>query len=244
MDDYSIWTHVQKRLEAGESHRQVAASLDMTLGQFRYRLRKYREAGEQEVAATREEIDLERPEWREISRLWDEEWEQRGPEDRLVLMVKDPWTLFAHWHLSRSQKEQVSRHFEASWDQLPFSLRLMDVTDLQVDGEQAHCFRVEDTHPSANRFWLPQVKPGRHYLADWGTWTVEGNFFTLLRSNMAETPPQPENRKSLPLKMERAAAFSQVSTTEPGEPYYPEIREGWAERFDGYTWVERKEGNR
>lgn len=223
---------MQKRLEEGASHGEMAESLGLTLGQFRYHLQKCRKAMMNEVAVTQEKVRLERPEWKDDPQLWDETWEQSGIEDRLILMVKDPWTLFAHWQVSALQQRLVSRHFESEWERLPFSLRLCDVTDLYYDGEQAHSIRVEDTHPLASRYWLPRVTPGRHYLAEWGTWTLEGHFFTLLCSNVVETPQISERRNGSVCKLEPVAHRNST---------LPES-ERWGDRFDGYTWVEKKEG--
>ncbi|PTM58406.1 hypothetical protein C8J48_0989 [Desmospora activa DSM 45169] len=230
-------------MEAGASYRQMAEALGLTLGQFRYRLQKYRKAME-EIAVTQAEPRLERPEWKEDSRLWEEEWVQTGIEDRLILMAKDPWTLFAHWRVSPLQQRLVCRHFESEWGRLPFSLRLCDVTDLHYDGKHAHSIRVENTHPLADRYWLAGVTPGRHYLAEWGTWTLEGHFFTLLCSNVVKTPRILEERNRAVLKMEPVASEKTTATTDLEKPFYPDIADRWNDRFDGYTWVEKKEGDR
>ncbi|PTX55354.1 uncharacterized protein DUF4912 [Melghirimyces profundicolus] len=173
--------------------------------------------------------------------LFDESWVRRGPADRLVLMVKDPWTLFAYWTVEEWRKGMVGEHFETEWGGLPFSLRLHQVNDPEYNGENARFTSTADVHPGRDRWYFRGVEPGRRYLAEFGTWTIHGEFFAILRSNVTETPPEPESAG------EPSVRFRKMEPV-PGGPSgkrggaFPGSDEPWSESFDGYSL--REDGKR
>ncbi|HWJ02045.1 MAG TPA: DUF4912 domain-containing protein, partial [Verrucomicrobiae bacterium] len=66
--------------------------------------------------------------------LQDEYWTRTRQTNRLVLLVKDPATIFAYWEVNDLRKRLIREHFQADWLELPFFLQLYDVTDIRFDG--------------------------------------------------------------------------------------------------------------
>jgi len=124
-------------------------------------------------------------------RLFDDSWTRKWEINRLVLMVRDPTRLFAYWEVDDLRKKLVSDHFQAEWDNLPFYLRLHDVSDLVFNGYNSHSVRPTKVHSQCDNWYLSDLRPGRSYVTDFGTTTWKGEFFALLRSNVIQTPPLP-----------------------------------------------------
>jgi hypothetical protein len=173
--------------------------------------------------------------------LVDESWHRNHGLNRLVAMVKEPRTLFAYWELNDSRKQLVQEHFRADWNQLPFYLVVHDVTDLHFNGTNAHDTIRIQVHPRAESWYVHGVAPGRRYQIDFCTQTLGGQLFTLLRSNIVETPPLPQDGAQEPrLKFGtihqetpeylRAHDAQLVPATLQDEP--------WHDQFTGYNLTE------
>ena len=109
-------------------------------------------------------------------------------ENYLVLMVRDPYCLFAYWELTGEQRNLVAGEFGCGWGEVPLLLRLYDVTGINFDGRNAHKFRDLSVHALANNFYLQEIEANRSYCVDLGVITPDGRFVTLLRSNIIATP--------------------------------------------------------
>ena len=122
-------------------------------------------------------------------------------ETRIVLMVKDPWWLYAYWEVdSKSEREARSKLSPAEVEGLHSVLRVYDVTDLPaptVVGAQAgrdfpaqpasHSFDIPLSGLATN--WYIHVNaPNRSFVVDIGLLTKSGRFLTLARSNRITTP--------------------------------------------------------
>lgn len=173
--------------------------------------------------------------------LVDESWHRNHGLNRLVAMVKEPRTLFAYWELNDSRKQLVQEHFRADWNQLPFYLVVHDVTDLHFNGTNANDTIRIQVHPRAESWYVHGIEPGRRYQIDFSTQTLGGQLFTLLRSNIVETPPLPQDGAQEPrLKFGtihqetpeylRAHDARLVPATLQDEP--------WHDQFTGYNLTE------
>ncbi len=135
--------------------------------------------------------------------LFDETWQPYWQGERLVLMVRNPHTLFAYWELADWQRALVCRHFQSDWSQLSFYLQLYDVTDIIFDGQNAHQTRRIPVFSDANRWYIHDVEECRNYVLDFGTTTLSGSFFSLLRSSPVRTP-----RDGYKIQLEPSVTFS------------------------------------
>lgn len=263
-DSQIMWNEILAKLGEGKSQNSIASELGMTRGQFRYRLRKFMELQdlaqtETAAAATK---SAGRADWVEkddiYDSLFDEFWSGIRPVDRMTLLVKDASTLFVYWNVSDLRKRMIGEHFQTAWTSLPFFLQVYDVTDIYFNGYNAHSSRRIPVHPMADSWYLHGMEPGRHYLADFGTTSLYGQFFAILRSNTVEAPPA-----ARPQRHEPSVKFGTLHTTNGNLPWastgpsmefpYPkqhftpqiaQLDEPWRDQFDGYTLSGRKGGGK
>lgn len=165
-------------------------------------------------------------------RLFDDSWTRKWNVNRLVLMVRDPHRLFAYWEVDDLKKKLVSEHFQTEWDNLPFYLRIHDVTDLMFDGYNSHSVSLTRVHAQSDKWYLNEVSPERSYLADFGTTTSQGEFFALLRSNVVQTPPTPTFDMAPQVRFAPVHGIRAVA--EAVQSAIPAPRWPFEQDFDGY----------
>jgi uncharacterized protein len=197
-----LWMQIAKRIEMGEKQKAIAQELGMKPGKFRYQLRKFlmqQQEVEAGTAATAESSRTEesclapkKPLYDET--LFDESWTRRWSGSRLVLLVKEPTTVHAYWEVDEQKRHLVAKHFQSRFEHLPFYLRLYDVTNIDFDGINVHPTETIQVHSEIDNWYVHSARPLRRYLMDFGTTTLSGNFFTILRSNIVQTPPEPRDR--------------------------------------------------
>lgn len=197
----------------------------------------------------------------EARQITDVSWSRTSQSNRLVIMVKDPTTLFAYWEVDTLHKQIICEHFHTDWSQLQLLLQVYDVTDILFDGGNAHSTQRMQVHHSADSWYITQLNPGRRYLADFGTLTGKGQFFPLLRSNVVGTPPMADKIKLEPsvkfAAIEQAgselhnrvqitdeqAASEKRTRASVGLPSPLQREETWRKQFDGYHLAGQKGGD-
>jgi hypothetical protein len=107
--------------------------------------------------------------------------------DRLVLMVKDPWWLFAYWEV-RPETERAARGqlLPQEIAGLKSVLRVYDVTD-QDDPTQAPAMEISLSGLATN-WYIPTNGPGRRFCAELGLLANSGRFVRLAGSNRVTAP--------------------------------------------------------
>jgi len=120
-------------------------------------------------------------------------------DHRIVLMVKDPWWLFAYWEIQPAVERRIrSQLAPEEVGGLQSILRVYDVTDLPT-APAAQAGRDFPTQPAhrwmdiplsglANNWYLHVNAPNRAFIVDIGLLTKAGRFFLLARSNRVMTP--------------------------------------------------------
>lgn len=103
-------------------------------------------------------------------------------EDRLVLMPRDPYWIFAYWEVTPATVEKVK---EASGG-VRLHLRLYDVTNIIFNGQNA--WKSLDTEVTGDNWYLNVPDADCTYLAELGYFDRQGNFVPLIRSNAVRTP--------------------------------------------------------
>ena len=110
-------------------------------------------------------------------------------DDRIVLMVKDPWWLFAYWEI-QPQTERAARSQLLPQEVIGLQsiLRVHDVTGIEFPAQRAHqSFDVALSGLATN--WYVQTNaPGRSFIVDIGLLTNNGRFRLLARSNRVTAP--------------------------------------------------------
>jgi hypothetical protein len=110
-------------------------------------------------------------------------------DTRIVLMVKDPWWIYAYWEV-RAEEDRAARG-QLRPDEavgLQTVLRVHDVTGVNFPSEPAN--RAFDIPLSglANNWYLHVDAPDRSFIVDIGLLTAQGRFLLLARSNAVTTP--------------------------------------------------------
>lgn len=105
-----------------------------------------------------------------------------GPDIRIAW--KDADSLIASWFLSNSTKRQIEDRFAIPLGELPFVLRLYDVTERAVQND-GHDHYVDFTiNLQAQEWILYGIEPKRSYCVDLGVRMVDGRFYSLKRSDI------------------------------------------------------------
>jgi hypothetical protein len=110
-------------------------------------------------------------------------------DNRIVILVRDPWWIFSYWEIRRDKEDEVIRRIESSGDALAKSvLRVYDVTDVNFNGKNAHAYFDIDLKGLANNWYINVGKPDRSWVVEIGIVTAKGEFYVLARSNTVRTP--------------------------------------------------------
>ncbi len=109
-------------------------------------------------------------------------------EDRIALLVRDPYWVYAYWDITRETLARAQEALGERWPEAKSILRVYDVTGVEFDGANANSyFDIEITGGASNWYINIQV-PNRAYCVEIGLLSVAGEFIVLARSNVAATP--------------------------------------------------------
>jgi uncharacterized protein len=109
----------------------------------------------------------------------------RLENDRLVVMVRDPYWLHAYWEIAPRSVERAQSALGQHWHGTVPVLRLFEVAG---DGT-AVLSREIAIHGGVNHWFVDVQNPPRQYRMEIGYLTAGGQFFSLARSNTVTTPP-------------------------------------------------------
>ena len=112
--------------------------------------------------------------------------------DRIVLLGRDPWGLFAYWELTPTSRIETLRELGAEAEGAVEVLRIHDVTFIDFTGENAWTSLDIEPTPGTESWYINVWKPAASYCAELGVRTQAGRFVPIMRSNTVTTPrPQP-----------------------------------------------------
>jgi uncharacterized protein len=109
----------------------------------------------------------------------------RPVQDRLVVMVRDPYWLHAYWELAPRSVERAQSALGQHWHGTKPVLRLFQVA---ADGA-AELQREIPIHGGVNHWYVDVQNPPQQYRMEIGYLTLSGQFYSLARSNTVTTPP-------------------------------------------------------
>lgn len=117
--------------------------------------------------------------------------EQYIPPDyndtRMVLLVRDPYWLYTYWNINSQTKEQIALSGK-KYDDLQLVIRVYDVTDIQFDGTNSNYYFDINLNHYTNNWYINVAKPNRSFCVDLGYIAENGQFITIVRSNIVTTP--------------------------------------------------------
>ncbi|MEW6726201.1 MAG: DUF4912 domain-containing protein [Bacillota bacterium] len=111
---------------------------------------------------------------------------RRYGQDRLALLVRDPGWLFAYWEVSATRLEAIRS--SPKWRNARPVLRLYNVTGVDFNGHNALSFVDVPITPDATSWHIEVNQPNCSFCVDLGRLAPNGEFFTILRSNIVTTP--------------------------------------------------------
>lgn len=118
-------------------------------------------------------------------------------DNRIVLLVRDPWWIFAYWEIGREKQKDAIESITADNDNFAKSiLRVYDITDVNFDGNNARSYFDIELKNLANNWYINVGSPDRSWIVDIGIITTKGNFYSLARSNCVRTPRNGMSEKS------------------------------------------------
>jgi hypothetical protein len=109
-------------------------------------------------------------------------------DNRIVLLVRDPYWLFAYWEIQPDRVDAGRAHLGPAFDSARWVLRVYDITGIAFDGFNAHSFFDIDLVGSADNWYIEVPEDDHCYCADIGIRAGDGRFYVLARSNQVETP--------------------------------------------------------
>lgn len=113
---------------------------------------------------------------------------QNYGDNKIVLMARDPWTLYAYWEIEKDVEDSVrgkirQEHLTA----LKNILRVYEITD---ENEPQGVKIVSDFELKdwTNNWYIHTKNPGQKCMASIGIVCTTGEFFPLVQSNRVKTP--------------------------------------------------------
>ncbi len=109
-------------------------------------------------------------------------------DNKIVLMVRDPWTLYAYWEIRKDVEDRVREDMRKKGLAASASiLRVYDATEGDPDANPriVSDFELKDW---ANNWYVHVGDAGRRWMVDIGILCASGEFFRLARSNIVEAP--------------------------------------------------------
>jgi len=114
--------------------------------------------------------------------------ESSPDRDRIVLMVRDPYWLHAHWELTRRSIQRARAAMAEFWHTSKPVLRLSEVfTGSTTNASEVH-LRDIPIHGGVNNWYIDVVDPPKGFRIEIGYLASNGRFYALARSNPVMTP--------------------------------------------------------
>lgn len=105
-------------------------------------------------------------------------------KDRLVLLTRDPYWLFAYWEVTTETRKQLEVEGQRAWEHLNLALRVTRYADMdKEDG----CFHIPIDY-TADNWCIEAGVPDRYYKVELGGQIPDRGFVSLLCSNIVKTP--------------------------------------------------------
>lgn len=98
---------------------------------------------------------------------------------------KDDQSILAKWEMEKEFEEEVERKFAIPFAELPFVLRLYDLTERQeIRNDGSDLYTDFDINHRSSEWVLYGVTQGMSCCVDLGIRMVNGRFYSLSRSQM------------------------------------------------------------
>lgn len=110
-------------------------------------------------------------------------------DNKIVVMVRDPWWLFTYWEIAPDKENEVRNRISSrGLHPVKSILRVYDVTDLEFNGKNAHSHFDIELSGMASNWYINVGTPNRAWIIEIGILANNNEFFALARSNCVRTP--------------------------------------------------------
>lgn len=109
-------------------------------------------------------------------------------QDKIVLLVRDPWWIYAYWQIKGSTLEKIKNELKDDFFKAIRVLRVYDISYIIFTGNNAHRFFDIQIDEHAANWYIDTQGPGKSWCVDLGLLLPDGRFITILRSNTVQTP--------------------------------------------------------
>jgi hypothetical protein len=145
------------------------------------RKRRRLSKAEEQLAQLREKMAVSR----HFGVAGQENEQSRVEQDRLVVMVRDPYWLHAYWELAPRSLERAQSALGQFWHTTRPTLRVFTIAS---DGT-AVLQREITIHGGVKHWYVDVQNPPQQFRMEIGYLTASGQFYCLARSNAVTTPP-------------------------------------------------------
>ncbi|WCN38952.1 DUF4912 domain-containing protein [Aneurinibacillus uraniidurans] len=104
-----------------------------------------------------------------------------GPSLRVAW--KDTQSLAAVWDVEEQQREAIEQRFAIPVGELPFVLRLYDITDRMIKNDGLDTYVDFDINFQCANWLLYGVESQRKYCVELGVRMIDGRYYSLKRSD-------------------------------------------------------------
>jgi len=118
--------------------------------------------------------------------------------DRIMLVPRDPWWLYAYWEITPTKREAALAALGEEADHARPVLRVFDVSFVDPQGSNASLSLDVEVPRNADSWYVNVGRPGASFCVEIGLRTASGRFLPLMRSNVVVTPratPSPDREE-------------------------------------------------
>jgi uncharacterized protein len=109
-------------------------------------------------------------------------------KDRLILMVRDPYWLHAHWDITRQTVDRAKVSLAEYWHTVKPILRLLKMDDSGTTSNAETVFRDIEIHGGVRNWYIEVDSPPSRFRMLMGYLSANDRFYELARSNTVITP--------------------------------------------------------
>ncbi len=112
---------------------------------------------------------------------------QKG-KDRLILMVRDPYWIHAHWDIMRHSVDRAKAALAENWHTVKPILRLLKLDDSGTTNNAEVIHKDIEIHGGVRNWYIEVDSPPSRFKTLLGYSCSNGRFYELARSNIVLTP--------------------------------------------------------
>ena len=109
-------------------------------------------------------------------------------KDRMILMVRDPYWLHAHWDITRQSVDRAKASLAEHWHTIKPILRLLKMDNSGTTSNAETVFRDIEIHGGVRNWYIEVDSPPSRFRMLMGYLSANNRFYELARSNTVTTP--------------------------------------------------------